>query len=213
LDVEDLLDSLSACYDVDGWWPAESEWEVMVGALLVQQTMWENVGKVLSDLKCRGLMDVQAIASMPLEDLQEVVRPAGFYRQKASRIQNLARHIVHHHSADPCRMLEKDVGECRVELLSLPGIGDETADAILLFAGRKPKFIAAAYVRRLLDRLGMISSDDYGEVQRFMESRLPLDAELYMRLYALMVHHARTVCRARPRCQDCCIRYRCRFTR
>lgn len=96
LDVEDLLDSLSACYDVDGWWPAESEWEVMVGALLVQQTMWENVEKVLSDLKCRGLMDVQAIASMPLEDLQEVVRPAGFYRQKASRIQNLARHIVHH---------------------------------------------------------------------------------------------------------------------
>ena len=143
------------------------------------------------------LMDVQAIASMPLEDLQEVVRPAGFYRQKASRIQNLARHIVRHHSADPGRMLEKDAGECRVELLSLPGIGDETADAILLFAGRKPKFIVAAYVRRLLDRLGMI----YRYYGRCSVHGRGCHWTLNCTCASMpLVHHAARLSR-RPRCQ------------
>lgn len=212
MNVRDMLDRLSEGHDVSGWWPATSEWEVMVGAILVQQTTWESVERVLDALKERGAMDVEAMASMPLEELQEIVRPAGFYRQKASRIQGLARYIVREHASDPRRLLEGDVEERRKELLAQPGIGEETADAILLFAGRRPKFIAAAYVRRLLDRLDILTSDDYREVQRFMESELPRDAELYMRLYALMVHHARTVCRSRPRCQACCLRARCRFT-
>ena len=211
MNVGEMSNRLSECYDVSGWWPAGSEWEVMVGAILVQQTTWESVEKVLDSLKERGAMDVGAMASLPLEELQELVRPAGFYRQKASRIKGLAIHIVQAHASDPRRLLEGDADDRRKELLAQPGIGEETADAILLFAGRRPRFIAAAYVRRLLDRLGILSSEDYGEVQRFMEAELPRDAELYVQLYALMVHHARTVCRSRPRCQACCLRDRCRF--
>lgn len=212
MELEEMLDRLSECHDVSGWWPAGSEWEVMVGAILVQQTTWESVEKVLAALKERGALDVEAMASMALEELQEIVRPAGFYRQKASRIQGLARYIVREHSSDPHRLLEGSADDGRKELLTQPGIGEETADAILLFAGRRPRFIAAAYVRRLLGRLGILSSDDYGEVQRFLESELPRDAELYMRSYALMVHHSRTVCRSRPRCHACCLGDRCRFT-
>ena len=105
-----MLDRLSEGHDVSGWWPATSEWEVMVGAILVQQTTWESVEKVLDALKERGAMDVEAMASMPLEELQEIVRPAGFYRQKASRIQGLARYIVREHASDPRRLLEVGCG-------------------------------------------------------------------------------------------------------
>lgn len=211
MDVAGLRDRLGQCYDVSDWWPHGSEWEVMVAAILVQQTSWGNVERVLEELKRRGALNIDATAAMPLDELERIVRPAGFYRQKASRLQNLARYLVMHHSSDPMRLLEKDIEESRAELLSLPGIGDEAADAILLFAGGRPKFIAAAYVRRLLDRTGLFPSDDYGEVQRHIESELPLDVDVYKEMYALMVHHSRTVCRARPRCQACCLRDHCEF--
>lgn len=212
LDVEGLYRRLDACYDVSGWWPAESRWEVMVGAVLVQQTTWESVVRVLEAMKRRGVLDVDAMAAMPRGELEELVRPAGFYRQKAARLQHLARYLRERHASDPGGILDRTTGEARSELLALPGIGEETADAMLLFGGRHPRFIAAAYVRRILDRLGLLSSDDYGEVQRFMESRVPPEAERYARFYALLVHHARTACRSRPRCAGCCLRSACPAT-
>jgi endonuclease III related protein len=212
MEVKELCRRLSERYDVREWWPAESRWEIMVGAILVQQTTWESVEKVLGDMTRRGLMDVDAVAALPREELERSIRPAGFYRQTATRLQHLARYLQQHYASDPGGILNKDAGEARKELLALPGIGEETADAILLFGGKRPKFIAAAYVRRILGRMGMLHSDDYGEVQRFMEARLPPDPEEYARSYALLVHHARTACRSRPRCAGCCLRDACTFT-
>lgn len=212
MDVCGLYDRLSSHYDVEEWWPAESSWEVMVGAILVQQTVWENVAKVLQAMKHDGVLSVQAMAEMPVQELESVIRSTGFYRQKARHIQGLARYLMDRYDGDPQGILGKELGEARQELLSLPGIGSETADAILLFAGSRPKFIAAAYVSRVLRRTGILDSDDYGEVQRYMEERVLPDPKLYARFYALLVHHARTVCRTKPRCQACVLREECSFT-
>jgi endonuclease III related protein len=184
----------------------------MVGALLTQQTTWESVERVLAELKRRDLMSVDAIVNLPLEELGSILRPAGFYRQKARNIRAAASYIQQNYASDPTGLLAKDLLEARKELLSLPGIGNETADAILLFAGSRPKFVAAVYVSRVLKRLAIYDSDDYLEVQRFMEARVLPDPRRYAHLYALLVHHARTTCRSRPRCEACFLRGECGFS-
>ncbi len=183
-----------------------------MGAILTQQTTWESVEKVLDNLKRRGLMSIEAIVRLPPGELESLLRPAGFYRQKARNIRALAAYLEKNYASDPGSLLSKDLFEARAELLSLPGVGNETADVILLFAGSRPKFVAAVYVSRVLKRLGIFDSDDYLEVQRFMESRVLPDPRRYAHLYALLVHHARTTCRSRPRCEACFLRGECEFT-
>jgi endonuclease-3 related protein len=212
MDVEELHRRLAENYDVVGWWPAESPWEVMVGAILTQQTTWESVARVLGEMKKREALSVQAIDRLEPAELEAMVRPTGFYRQKARNVKALASYISRNYGGDPVGLLSKDAGEARRELLSLPGIGNETADAILLFAGKRPQFIAAVYVSRVLRRLDIFDSEDYHEVQRFVESSLPPDPREYAQLYALLVQHARTTCRSRPRCASCFLRARCRFS-
>lgn len=212
MEIDELYRRLAERYDVSGWWPAESEWEVMVGAILTQQTVWESVSKVLDELKKKGLLTVDAIAAVPIVQLEAVIRPAGFYRQKARNIKHLAIYLQENYASDPRPFLSKDLEEARRELLSLPGIGNETADVILLFAGSRPKFIAAVYVSRILRRMGILDSGNYGEVQRFMESKVLPDPRRYAHLYALLVHHAKTICRSRPKCEICFLRAECPFT-
>ena len=212
MDVDELYRRLAAHYDVGDWWPAGSPWEVMVGAILTQQTAWENAERVLGELERRRLLTVDGIAALPIGELEKIVRPAGFYRQKARNIKAMARHLQQRYGSDPMGLLSKEVGEAREELLSLPGVGNETADAMLLFAGGRPRFVAAVYVSRILTRLEVFGSEDYGEVQRFIESRMVPDPSKYAHLYALMVQHARTTCRSRPRCGACFLRPECGFS-
>lgn len=212
MEVDELYRLLDTSYDVEGWWPAESPWEMMVGAILVQQTTWKSVVEVLDKLRAKGLLDVDAMDAVPLAELEVLVRPAGFYHQKARNLKALAAHLRAHHRSDPLDLLRQDTGTARRELRSLPGIGNETADVILLFAGGRPCFIAARYVSRVLQRTGMCHSDDYLEVQRFMESRLEPDPAMDARYYALLVQHARTTCRSMPLCGACALSKECAFS-
>jgi len=213
MDVNELYRRLDRTYDVTDWWPAESSWEVIIGAILVQQTSWESVAGVLDVLRDRGLLDVDAMDAVPLADLEAIVRPTGFYRQKARNLKALASYLKKEHRSDPMDLLCQDTEAARKELLSLPGVGNETADAILLFAGGRSCFIAAGYVSRILGRMGILRSDDYLEVRRFMEACLEPDPERYARYYALLVQHARTTCRSRPRCDACVLSGECELSR
>jgi endonuclease-3 related protein len=213
LEVDELLRRLDAHYSVEGWWPAESPWEIMVGAIMVQQTNWESVAGVLEVLRGRDLLEVDAMDAMPLADLEAMIRPTGFYRQKSRNLRALASFLKKEHRSDPMDLLCQDTEAARRELLSLPGIGNETADVILLFAGGRPCFIAAGYVSRILGRTGILRSENYHEVRRFMEACLEPDPERYAHYYALLVQHARTTCRSRPRCDACVLSAECELNR
>ena len=204
-----LLQLLREEYDVHYWWPSESPFEVMVGAILVQQTSWEGVAKVLDQLRQEGLLQVDRMASCDIEALESIVRPVGFYRQKAKRIKGLAEHIRDRHGSDPMRMLEGPTEDVRGELLSLAGIGKETADSILVFAAGRAKFVAAANSARVLDRTGVFRSKDYDEIQAFVEDRLKDGPNELRDLYALIVQLSQDVCLASPKCERCPIRSEC----
>lgn len=210
MDLEELRDRLLAGRDMTGWWPAETPFEVMVGAVLTQQTTWENVTKAITALRQEGLLDVHALADCPPERLMPLVRCTGFYRQKSTRLISMASHAVEVHGGVEA-MLEQGTDHLRKELLGLPGIGPETADSILLFAARRPRFVAAAYVSRVLSRTGVLASDDYDQVQAFVEGSITPDVVTYQELYAALVDHARTICLKGPRCLRCKMAAQCRF--
>ncbi|MBN1109779.1 MAG: hypothetical protein JXA45_03355 [Methanomassiliicoccales archaeon] len=206
------LCSLLEDMEVEGWWPSNGPFEVMVGALLTQQTTWEKVVPVLEALRREGLMAPLPLSQCPADRLTELVRPIGFLHQKVRRLQALSLYVMEEHGGDPRGMLQGDLSRRRKELLSLPGIGPETADSILLFAGGRPKFVAANYVLRVFHRTGVLLDGDYASAQHLVEERFPEDTGLYMRLYASLVEVAKSHCRSVPRCQGCPLRPECRFT-
>jgi len=208
-----LYEMMDKAFDVENWWPSESPFEIMIGAILTQQTSWESVDRTLRTMRREGVLSPSSMASMDGARLEDIIRPCGFYRQKAERVQSLARYIVERYGGSPSPLLEKEVEEARRELLSLKGVGKETADSILLFAGHRPVFVAASYVSRVLERTGVFSSRDYDEIQRFVESSLPGPPEHLARLYALFVQLAKTYCKSSPLCHQCPLREYCPFPR
>jgi len=212
MDLRTMYERLGSRFKVDNWWPAESEFEIMIGAILTQQTSWENVEGVIADMKANNLLDVDSLVKVDNDTLEEVIMPAGFYRQKASRIKGLAEYIKVHYDSDPLAILGQPLEEARRELLSIRGIGEETADSMLLFAGHRPKFVAASHVTRILQRTGILDSEDYGEIQRYVESIVPPKPEIYAKFYALLVQLAKTHCKARPVCKGCPLEQECAFS-
>lgn len=211
MDLIELYRRLDEEYDVSGWWNPGSLWEVMIGAILAQRTKWENASRALRVLQDRGLLTVEGIADVQIEELEDLLRPTGLYRQKARYVKDMAMHLKTKHCSEPGDLLSMELGKARKELLSLPGIGPETADVILLLGGQRPRFVAASYVSRTLSRLNIFDSQDYDAVHDHVTSIIPPDAGSYARFYSLLVQHARTVCRSVPRCEECCLRDECPF--
>ncbi len=211
MDLKTMYERLGQRFKVDNWWPADSEFEIMVGAILTQRTAWDNVEEVIANLKAHKVLNVDSLAALDKDSLEEMIASAGFYRQKASRIKGLAKYIKVHYGSDPVVMLSKPIDEARRELLSIKGIGEETADSILLFAGHRPKFVAASYVSRIFKRTGILDSEDYGEIQRYVESIVPPKPEIYGKFYARLVQLAKTHCRPRPICRGCPLEHECAF--
>lgn len=211
MDLERLLELLSKAYDVHDWWPSRSTFEVMVGAILTQQTNWESVAKIMDRLRSEGLLEVDRMAECGLPRLESIIRPAGFYRQKARRVKLLAEYLKERHGSEPMKLLNGPTDAVRNELLSLEGIGKETADSILVFGARRAKFVAAAYTARILGRTGVFRSKDYDEIQSFVETNLKGGPETFRDLYALMVQLSKDVCRPIPCCERCYLRSECKY--
>ena len=140
-------------YGPQGWWPAESRFEVIVGAILTQSTAWVNVEKALASMRTARCWSFEAIAAIPEADLAAVIRSSGYYNAKARKLRAFAWHVLENHGADLDGMFNKDVAELRSELLSIHGIGEETADDIIVYAADKPSFVIDSYTRRIIDRM------------------------------------------------------------
>ena len=202
-DLLKVYELLLRAYGEQNWWPVDEEYhkkhgtdpreEIVAGAILTQNTSWKNVEKTLENLKREGLLSFIGILKTPLEKLQELIRPSGYYRQKARRLKIVAKEL------SPVSKVET---VSREELLKIEGIGRETADAILLYAGERPYFVIDAYTKRIVERVfGMEGS--YEELRGWFEGNLPKDVKLYKEFHALLDEHAKRFCRKRPLCEGC----------
>ena len=204
--IRDVYDRLVARYGPRGWWPADGPFEVIVGAILTQRTAWANVEKALANLKRAGALSPAAMRALAVDELAELIRPSGFYRSQARKLLAFLDLLDESFEGDLGRLLAAPGDELRSSLLATHGIGEETADAILLYAARQPFFVIDAYTRRTFSRLGVRpGGDTYNAWQRLFEESLPRDAALYGEYHALIVEHAKDVCRAEPLCDRCAL--------
>ncbi len=177
---------------------------------MTQATNWGNAARAIANLKAAGVLSPEALSRLSEAEIAQLIRPAGFFRQKARRLRAFLGLIGKHGGLEG--LFSLPLRRLREELLSVPGIGPETADSIVLYAAGKPSFVIDAYTRRILSRLGLIRGDEpYEELKRMFEESLPRDPDLYKEYHALLVRHGKEHCRARPRCGGCPLSTRCDF--
>jgi endonuclease III related protein len=202
-----LLNIYRKLYETYGpqhWWPGETPFEVMVGAILTQNTSWANVEKAIQNLKGRKVLDVRGIHRLKRNQLASLIRSSGYFRIKADRLKAFVNFLSENYDGELKRMMKEGVETLRQKLLDVKGIGPETADSILLYGLKKPIFVVDAYTKRILSRHGIISEKaSYDEVQRFFMDHLPRDERLFNEYHALLVHLGKTLCKKRPRCDIC----------
>lgn len=186
------------------WWPAQTPTEVIIGAILTQNTAWRNVERAIDNLKRAKALDWKRLHELPFDELAELIRPAGTFNVKARRLKSFIQWFHDRFALDLDRMFEMSVSSLREELLEVSGIGRETADAILLYAGRMPSFVVDAYTARILYRHNLIDrSADYDEIKELFESNLPDDVQLFNEYHALLVDVGKQHCRPKARCDGC----------
>jgi endonuclease-3 related protein len=190
------------------WWPGRTAFEIAAGAILTQHTAWRQAARAVAALRARRLLGARALLRARESTVAELVRPAGTYRLKARRLRAFARWLVDRFGGRFDGVRRVPLGPLRRELLAVPGLGPETADAILLYAAGRPVFVADAYARRVLVRHGLLATGaGYEEARAFVEAHLPSDPALFNELHALLVAVGKTYCRGAPRCTGCPLRY------
>lgn len=210
LNIYDLLyDSLGPCH----WWPAESRFEVIIGAILTQGVSWRNVSKAIANLKAADRLDLAALTEIDEENLAGLIRPALYHNQKTRKIKTFLAWINNCYGGDISRMLASPTASLRKELLDLWGIGPETADSILLYAGCHPVFVVDTYTRRIFARIGLVEENiSYDGMQSYLMAYLPQNVRLYNEYHALLVRLGARFCKKnKPLCTNCPIISYCRY--
>lgn len=202
--VQHVYALLLDAYGPRGWWPGESPFEVIVGAILVQNTAWRNVETAIERLKQAKLLRPRPLWNTSSEQLQELLRSTGYFRIKERRLRNFLDYLMTRHRGSLKRMFALPPDQLRTELLAINGIGPETADSILLYAGDLPSFVVDTYTQRVFKRHGWLPPvAGYHQTQRYFERRLPAEAPIYNEYHALLVHVGHHHCRKRPKCAGC----------
>ncbi|WLE97072.1 MAG: endonuclease III domain-containing protein [Candidatus Electrothrix communis] len=204
-ELEEIYRRMLTHFGPQHWWPGETPFEVMVGAILTQNTNWQNVEKAIANLKGAGVLSLPALAALSVEKLAEYIRPAGYYNIKAGRLQNLFTMIAEHWDNDLDYLLQQPAVILREQLLSVKGIGPETADSMVLYAAGQPIFVVDAYTHRILLRHEVISEDyDYFQIQEMFMDNLNEDAALFNEYHALLVEVGKQFCKkSKPQCGGC----------
>ena len=195
------------------WWPADTPFEVIVGAILTQQTTWKNVEKAINNLKENNLLSISSLTRVNLRRLERVIRSAGYFHQKAERLRGVCKYIYKNYGNDLDKLFSKPIPNLREELLFLNGLGPETADSIILYAANKPIFVIDAYTRRMVHRLRITDLDKYEDLRKYFEKHLPNDLELYQEFHALIVELGKNYCKTKPDCPPCPLKKECGFNR
>jgi len=202
--LQHIYDLMEAHYGPTHWWPGDSPFEIAVGAVLTQNTAWTNVEKAIINLKRENLLSPEAILDSPLETLHLALTPSGYFRIKAQRLRSFCEHVMSRYDGSMERMAQQPLDTLRPELLSVHGIGPETADDILLYACEKPVFVIDAYTRRIFGRHTLIEPlIPYESLRRWFESHVPRDLHTYKEYHALIVYIGKDYCRRTPKCDQC----------
>jgi endonuclease-3 related protein len=204
--LRDIYRRLLERYGPQHWWPAQEPFEVIIGAILTQSTAWTNVEKAIANLKAADKLAAKALRELSTAELATLIHPCGYYNVKAGRLKALVNWLGEKYEDNLNRLFTVDTEELRKELLTIYGIGEETADSILLYAGNKPVFVIDAYTRRIIDRMGITPSNhSYAGYQTLFTANFPADTGLFNEYHALLVRQAKEVCRQRPICERCCL--------
>jgi endonuclease-3 related protein len=199
----ELFERLKSHYGSQHWWPAETSYEVIVGAVLTQNTNWKNVEKAIDNLKKDNVLSPEKVLEKSSDRLKKLIRPSGFYNAKESSLRRLTMFVYNNNIK--CMPTEK----LRKKLIEIKGVGPETADSILLYAYRRPVFVIDAYTKRLVKRLRLTDKETYNELQNFFQSSLPEDTDLYAEFHALIVEHCKSICKKVPQCENCFMKDDC----
>jgi endonuclease III related protein len=200
-------DALFAAYGPQRWWPGRTRFEIIVGAILVQNTAWTNVEIAIGKLRRERLLTATGIEAVPAPRLARLIRSSGYFRQKTKTLKAFVRFLRKEYAGSLTKMFRAPTTVLRGQLLAVHGIGPETADAIALYAGKHPVFVVDAYTRRILERHGMARvGQSYEDIRERFERVLPPAPALYNEFHALLVHAGKNFCRARnPRCSACAL--------
>jgi endonuclease-3 related protein len=202
-----IYETLYKAYGPRHWWPGETPFEVMVGAILTQNTSWRNVEKAIQKLKGKVVLNPQGIHHLKKSQLASLIRSSGYYQVKADRLKAFVDFIFKEYDGNIRKMERERLELLREKLLKVKGIGPETADSILLYGLKKPIFVVDAYTKRILSRHGIISEKaSYEEIQKLFMDHLPHKARLFNEYHALLVHLGKTLCKKTPRCDICPIK-------
>lgn len=205
-----VYETLLKYYGAQAWWPADDDFEILIGAILTQNTAWSNVEKALNNLKLQNACNAQSLAQMAQDDLAQLIRSSGYYNQKAARLQLFSRWFLREGGFEV--LSNFDTEELRSVLLELKGIGEETADDMVLYAFHKPSFVIDRYTRRIFSRLGLLAQKEhYSSLQQQFHQNLKTDVKLYQQYHALIVSHAKRHCMKKPDCPGCPLRQICQY--
>ena len=208
--LKDIYIMLMDRYGPQNWWPASEPFEVMVGAILTQSTAWLNVEKAIANLKAYKALSPKALRHLSLPEIANLIHPCGYFNTKAFKLKSLAYWLGRNYNDDLNNLFAEDINILRQQLLTVWGIGQETADSIILYAASKPIFVVDAYTRRIFNRIGFaLEGTSYSAHQGFFMSNLPSEVSLFNEYHALIVCLAKDVCRSRPLCIQCCLTNLC----
>jgi endonuclease-3 related protein len=202
--LQEIYYRLLDAFGPQHWWPGETQFEIIVGAILTQNTSWTNVEKAITNLKTAGLLEPDKLHTLDAAELEQVIRPAGYFRLKTKRLRNFLQWLIDNYEGNLETVDGIDTRRLREELLAVSGIGPETADSILLYAFNRPVFVVDAYTARVAVRHGLIEPDiDYEQLQYLFESNLETDAALFNEFHALLVCVGKDFCKPKPKCRHC----------
>ncbi|AZT91198.1 endonuclease [Caldicellulosiruptor changbaiensis] len=208
----EIFQRLYEFWGPQNWWPAETKFEMVVGAILTQNTSWSSVEKAISNLKKANILSIEGILQTPDEILAQLIRPTGYYNQKAKRLKDFCSFLKNEFNFDLQKLFSLEIPELREKLLSQKGIGYETADSIILYGAEKPIFVVDAYTKRLFFRLGLIESEkiEYNQLQSIIMENLEPQTSLFNEFHALIVKHCKEICKnKKPECKKCCLHKMC----